>query len=182
MATGDIIVTTDADCIVLPNWLKTILSCYHDSSVQLVAAPVMFSTENHFLSIFQTLDFMTLQGITGAAAYQQVHSMCNGANLSYRKSSFLEVGGFQHIDTQASGDDMMLMHKIYRRFPQGIRFLKSKDAIVTTSPMRNWSDFLNQRIRWASKADRYDDKRIIAVLVLVYFSMPGLPPVPWLQL
>jgi cellulose synthase/poly-beta-1,6-N-acetylglucosamine synthase-like glycosyltransferase len=30
-------------------------------------------------------------------------------------------------------------------------------------------DFFNQRIRWASKADKYTDKRITVVLLLVYF-------------
>ena len=34
--------------------------------------------------------------------------------------------------------------------------------------METWKDFINQRIRWASKADKFDDKRIFAVLVFVY--------------
>jgi poly-beta-1,6-N-acetyl-D-glucosamine synthase len=34
--------------------------------------------------------------------------------------------------------------------------------------MKTWKAFFNQRIRWASKAKKYDDKRIVAVLLLVY--------------
>jgi poly-beta-1,6-N-acetyl-D-glucosamine synthase len=34
--------------------------------------------------------------------------------------------------------------------------------------MQSWSSFFNQRIRWASKAMHYNDKRIFAVLLLVY--------------
>jgi hypothetical protein len=34
--------------------------------------------------------------------------------------------------------------------------------------MHNWSAFINQRIRWASKADRYDDKSVFRILALVY--------------
>jgi hypothetical protein len=34
--------------------------------------------------------------------------------------------------------------------------------------MPSLSTFLNQRIRWASKADKYEDKRIFWVLVFVY--------------
>ena len=34
--------------------------------------------------------------------------------------------------------------------------------------MHSISEFFNQRIRWASKADKYDDKRIFVVLLLVY--------------
>jgi hypothetical protein len=34
--------------------------------------------------------------------------------------------------------------------------------------MADWKSFINQRIRWASKATSYDDKRIFWVLLLVY--------------
>jgi uncharacterized membrane protein len=41
-------------------------------------------------------------------------------------------------------------------------------SIVETQPMKTWKDFFNQRIRWASKADKFDDKRIFAVLIFIY--------------
>jgi cellulose synthase/poly-beta-1,6-N-acetylglucosamine synthase-like glycosyltransferase len=47
-------------------------------------------------------------------------------------------------------------------------FVKSKEAIVQTAPVNSVKEFFNQRIRWASKADKYEDKRIFAVLLLVY--------------
>jgi hypothetical protein len=78
------------------------------------------------------------------------------------------VGGFKGIDNIASGDDMLLMHKIYKRYPDQVKFLCAKDAIVRTFPMHDWGSFFNQRIRWASKADKFDDKRILWVLVMVY--------------
>jgi glycosyltransferase involved in cell wall biosynthesis len=120
------------------------------------------------LSIFQTLDFITLQGITGASVYKKFHSMCNGANLAYEKRAFFEVDGFRGIDAIPSGDDMLLMHKIYNKYPNAVFFLKSPQAIVSTRPQNSWKGFIHQRVRWASKADRYDDKRIFRVLLLVY--------------
>ena len=168
-STGDLIVTTDADCFMGNNWLQTIASFYEKYKPAFIAAPVAINCNNRFLAIFQALDFMTLQGITGASVYKKMHSMCNGANLAYEKIAFKEVGGFKGIDNIASGDDMLLMHKIYQRYPDRILFLKSKEAIVQTKPMDTWKGFFNQRIRWASKADKYDDKRILMVLILVYF-------------
>ena len=168
-STGDLIVTTDADCFMGNNWLQTIASFYEKYKPAFIAAPVAINCNNRFLAIFQALDFMTLQGITGASVFKKMHSMCNGANLAYEKIAFKEVGGFKGIDNIASGDDMLLMHKIYQRYPDRILFLKSKEAIVQTKPMDTWKGFFNQRIRWASKADKYDDKRILMVLILVYF-------------
>jgi len=39
---------------------------------------------------------------------------------------------------------------------------------MQTKPVHSIKEFFNQRIRWASKADLYEDKRIFAALLLVY--------------
>jgi cellulose synthase/poly-beta-1,6-N-acetylglucosamine synthase-like glycosyltransferase len=193
-ASGTLIITTDADCIVPPTWLQTIAQFYEEKKPAFIAAPVLIDTayplqtqinnetskgidlghpspkgEGKGVRLFQSLDFMTLQGITAAVVHKKQMTMCNGANMAYEKMAFDEVGGFASIDNIASGDDMLLMHKIYKRYPNGVLFLNSKNAIVKTAPVNTIAQFFNQRIRWASKADKYDDKRILPVLVVVYF-------------
>ena len=174
-AKGALIVTTDADCTAPSKWLETLASFYIKKRPVFIALPVLFNSplpEDPFFKRlfknFQSLDFMTLQGITGASVYNKFHSMCNGANLAYKKEVFYEVGGFEGIDNIASGDDMLLMHKIQKVHPDKIMFLKSPDVIVLTQPADTLKDFMNQRIRWASKADKYTDKKITGVLLLVY--------------
>ena len=181
-STGELIITTDADCIVPINWLQTISSFYTETNAAFIAMPVNYNSQNNFLEIFQTIDFMTLQGVTGASVYKCIHSMCNGANLAYSKKAFYEVNGFKGIENIASGDDMLLMHKIYQQQPDKVFFLKSQEVIVQTQPMKTLKDFFNQRIRWASKADKYDDKRIFSVLVLVYLFNVILVVLPVLSL
>ena len=165
---GELVLTTDADCVVGNNWLRTIAAYYESTQAQLMVMPVMFMNNHQPLGIFQLLDFMSLQGITGASVYKKMHSMCNGANLAYTRSAFVVVDGFKGIDNIASGDDMLLMHKIAKRFPEGIHYIKSEEVIVQTAAMDTLGSFLQQRIRWASKADRYDDKSIFWVLLMVY--------------
>jgi len=199
-STGDLIVTTDADCIAPTVWLETIAKCKAKTNAVLIVAPVSFipinkttpsgvvepanvviikpedvelmefgsNANNTILSGFQQLDFLVLQGITGASVYKGIHSMCNGANFAYDKNVFYEVKGFEGIDDIASGDDMLLMHKVGKKYPSDITYLYSQNAIVYTQPMKTWSAFLNQRIRWASKATYYKDWRIFSVLLLVY--------------
>ena len=168
-ATGELIVTTDADCIVPPNWLKTIAAFKKEKNAVFIAAPVMLEYKNNFLQIFQSLDFLVLQGITAAAVQKKIHNMCNGANLAYERKAFYEVDGFKGIDNIASGDDMLLMNKIAKRFPDQYFYLLSKEAIVTTNAAKTWKDFFSQRIRWASKATHYNDIKIFCALLLVYF-------------
>lgn len=167
-ATGDLVVTTDADCWCSADWLRMMVSFYEEKKPVFIAAPVSIEGNSSFLGIFQAFDFAVLQGITGASVYKQAHSMCNGANLAYERKAFYEVNGFSGIDDIASGDDMLLMHKIAKRYPGRTGYLRSREAIVYTRPMNTWKAFFNQRIRWASKAARYDDKRIVAVLLMVY--------------
>jgi glycosyltransferase involved in cell wall biosynthesis len=174
-AKGELIVTTDADCVAKENWLATLAHFYQQKMPVFVALPVNFndpSTDDSIIrklfKIFQSLDFMTLQGITGASVFTKVHAMCNGANLAYEKNVFFKVGGFEGIDQLASGDDMLLMQKIQAQYPDRIAFLKSKEVIVNTAPAETLKDFMNQRIRWASKAGHYTDKKITGVLLLVY--------------
>ena len=163
------IVTTDADCVAPANWLATIAAFHQKTDAYFLVMPVVYQTNMlSFLSAFQSIDFMTMQGITGASVNSNVHSMCNGANLAYTKSVFEQVNGFEGIDFIASGDDMMLMHKVYQSFPDKIAYLKSREVVVKTAATASWKDFFSQRIRWASKADKYEDKRIFIVLLLVY--------------
>ena len=174
-AKGELIVTTDADCIAPQKWLQTIGSFFKEKKPVFIALLVELKNplpEDSFakkiFKIFQSLDFMALQGITGASVYKKFHSMCNGANLAYEKKVFYEVNGFEGIDEIASGDDMLLMHKIQKVYPEKVLFLKSPEIIVETKPAATLKEFMNQRIRWASKAGKYTDKKITFVLMLVY--------------
>ncbi|HET6996708.1 MAG TPA: glycosyltransferase [Chitinophagaceae bacterium] len=167
-ASGQLIVATDADCLPPPGWLETIAAFKAKKQSVFVAAPVDINCSSSAVQLFQAMDFMVLQGITGAVVSKNKMSMCNGANLAYEKKVFEEVEGFAGIDHIASGDDMLLMHKIWKKYPGRVHYLKSDQAIVSTQPVESWKEFFSQRIRWASKARKYDDKRILPVLVLVY--------------
>ncbi|MHB1921507.1 MAG: glycosyltransferase [Chitinophagaceae bacterium] len=165
---GELILTTDADCVVGPCWVETLVQFYRATSSCFIAAPVAFHQEKNFFQAFQSLDFMTMQGVTGAMARLKTGTLCNGANLAYEKKAFFAVGGFQGIDSIASGDDMLLMYKMHQAYPGKVNFLKSWEAIVRTLPVERMGDFMQQRIRWSSKAGHYEDSRITLVLALVY--------------
>jgi cellulose synthase/poly-beta-1,6-N-acetylglucosamine synthase-like glycosyltransferase len=178
-AKGEWIVTTDADCIVSATWLGSLAAATQDPATKFIAAPVSFSPalgRKNTLYYFQSIDFMTMQGITAASARLNLGNMCNGANLAFSKAAFAAVGGYEGIDHIASGDDMMLMHKIQQHFPEGICYLKSTAAMVHTPAQPTWRSFLNQRIRWSSKADHYDDKKLTVILAFVYlFNLSFIP-------
>lgn len=165
----DLIVTTDADCIVPKRWLAFFASYYQRNQSAFIAAPVNFYQEENALERFQSLDFIGMMGITGAGIYGRFMHMCNGANLAYPKAVFQEIGGFSDIDHLASGDDMLLLQKIAKRYPKEIGFIKNRDMTVLTKAKPTWESFLQQRIRWASKSNSYTEWQVTVYLALVFF-------------
>jgi cellulose synthase/poly-beta-1,6-N-acetylglucosamine synthase-like glycosyltransferase len=97
-SSGTLIITTDADCVFPEHWLSTLVSFYETFNPVFIAAPVKFSKEKKALHIFQSLDFLSLQGITAASVFSGFHTMCNGANLAYEKKAFEAVNRFAGID------------------------------------------------------------------------------------
>jgi cellulose synthase/poly-beta-1,6-N-acetylglucosamine synthase-like glycosyltransferase len=167
---GQWILCTDADCVLPPYWIESMVRQFENEKSVFIAAPVRIVGKRSALSIFQSLDFACLQGITGAVVFKKLHCMCNGANLGYEKKIFGQIGGFSGIDQLASGDDMLLMQKFFDQYPDRISFLKSPEAIVTTEATVSWKAFFSQRIRWASKARGYKDK-VLSLNLLSVFAL-----------
>jgi len=167
-ANGTLIMTTDADCHPGSNWIKTTVAYYEEHNPVMIAGMVSYFHDTSFLGKFQTLDFLSLVGIAAASIQNGFYNLCNGANLAYTKAAFLEVDGFRQIDHIPSGDDMMLMHKMAKKFGDKIAYLKNKDSIVYTSTEKDFVTFWNQRVRWTSKSTHYEDKRITGILAFVY--------------
>jgi len=165
---GDLIITTDADCRMGADWLATIVNLYEQKNYKMISSPVAYFQEKSFFERLQSLEFLYLIGLGASTIGNKEPSTCNGANLAYEKTTFYEVGGFQGIDDLASGDDELLLHKIAARYPDQIGFLKNREAIVYTHAKETLGAFIQQRKRWASKSTRYKNKAIIVLGVLIW--------------
>ncbi len=167
-STGELIVTTDADCFAGLHWLQNIAAIYEQEKPVMIVAPVDFTSNGSIVQLFQSLDFMSMQGITAASHKLKLGNMSNGANLAFSREAYNAVDGYKGIDHLASGDDYLLMMKMQHAYPDKISYLKNTDAIVKTAPQPDWNSFIQQRIRWASKSGKYDDKKLTSILAFVY--------------
>ena len=173
MAKFDWIVTTDADCIVPINWLKSYNSFIQSKHPDFIAGPVTYSNTQTFFEKFQLLDFLSLIGSSIGGFGIKNPFMCNGANLAYKKNLFNEVKGFEDDKNIASGDDIFMLEKAVKYNRKKVRYLKSNDAVVTTNPLKSIKTLINQRIRWAAKSTQYKNPFSIFT-ALVVFSMNAL--------
>lgn len=168
-ARGELIITTDADCMAPTDWLLLHASLYELKQAKCIAAPVNFYKEQNLLERFQSLDYAGMMVLTGAGIHARTMRLSNGANLAYAKAIFNEVNGFNDINHLASGDDMLLVQKIAAKYPADIYFLKNHHATVVTKAKPDWRSFLQQRIRWATKSSAYREWHITLVLAMVFF-------------
>src|SRR5690606_9368629 len=109
LASGEIIVTTDADCRMGANWIRTIMAYFDKHDSYLVSSPVAYSEEKSRFERLQTLEFLYLIGLGAAGIGNGNPTTCNGANLAYRRDVFFEMGGFKGSDNLASGDDELFL-------------------------------------------------------------------------
>ncbi|MBP6410681.1 MAG: glycosyltransferase [Pseudarcicella sp.] len=151
VAKGELIVTTDGDCLATEYWLSSIEQLYKSKNAKLISAPVTYFDQNNIWNAFQIIELASLVGTGASTLNLQKPTMCNGANLAYPKSVFLEVNGFEGNQHLASGDDEFLMHKIAKKHPKDLYFLKNNQAIIQTFAPNKLSTFYHQRKRWASK-------------------------------
>ncbi|MBC3785699.1 glycosyltransferase [Spirosoma utsteinense] len=211
LATGELIVTTDGDCRVGPDWLASMAAFYQETGAKLISGPVTFaapagelyrqqgrgvnpghtekgadrpylSASQRLFALLQTVEFASLIGSGACTMALGKPTMCNGANLCYQKRVFTEVGGFAGVDHLASGDDEFLMHKVAARYPTGVHFLKSRDAIVSTQAHLSLSSFYQQRKRWASKWKAYESwlPSVLAVFIFLSNAAPVVAVGGWL--
>ena len=157
-AKNDWILTTDADCEVPSTWLLAINEKIIQTNAKMICGPVKLESKKGFASIFEILNFNSLQGATMGSFGWNQPILCNGANLGYNKQTFNAVNGFEGNDNIASGDDIFLLEKIKQQYPNSVHFLKAPEAIVSTKPQESFKEFVNQQQRWAAKSKSYQNR------------------------
>ena len=176
-AQGSIIVATDADCRVPAQWLSAIAIYFTQPKVKMVFGGVRMQQRNFFHDL-QAIEFSSLIGSGAATAAMGYPTLCNGANIAYRKAVFEEVNGYTGNAHVPSGDDEFLMRKIKAMYPDGIYFLSDGDSVVATQPNETVGAFIRQRLRWAGKW-RYNTSTYTMLLAIYIFSIQVMTLLCW---
>ncbi len=161
------ILTTDADCLPSPTWVRSMVDCFSQTNADMVAGPVLLKGNGSFFARFQRLEFLSLIGSAAGSLSLGKTVMCNSANLGFRKESYMEVQE-ELKDNIASGDDVFLLMALGRCGDKKLTYLKNRAAVVTTSIIDTFDDFFKQRQRWASKSRHYRNPSSVFTSLLVF--------------
>lgn len=163
IASSDLILQTDADCILPLNWIKESVKPFQNSKTEAALGVVDMLPQQRKSTQFMALEFLSLQASGIALGKRGLPIMSNGANLSYRKSSWEQY----HLeeDKWASGDDVFFIQKLALKNKESIAI--NEKSVVTTLTPASLKEFINQRIRWGSKTVAYPmvEAKYVAYLV-----------------
>jgi len=144
-AKGEVILTTDADCEVKPLWAKTVCSYYQDD-VAIVTGVTTQVAKNWFGGM-QAIDFVYLLTAGAGTTNLKIPVSCIGNNMSYRKSAYDEVGGYEKLPHSVT-EDFTLMNAIYNLKKYKVIFPIDDQTLVTSIPCRSLKSLIRQKKRW----------------------------------
>ncbi|MCL2596989.1 MAG: glycosyltransferase [Paludibacter sp.] len=165
-ASGELILTTDADCIADERWVENVRNFQAQNDCDLIILPVLMRTNDLYFSEIQQLEFSTLVASGAGASGGGSPIMCNAANMAFKKEIFTRSQDNLQF-SQQSGDDIFLLESV-KHLGGKISFLKSQNAVVQTNACETLHDFFLQRSRWAGKSTAYSDKLLILTALTIF--------------
>jgi cellulose synthase/poly-beta-1,6-N-acetylglucosamine synthase-like glycosyltransferase len=170
---SDLIFTTDADCVVLPTWISSMVK-HFDDNVGVVSGVTLFSKDRRISPLlcgFQQIDFLSQTACGAGAIGMGAVNNCNGSNMAFRRSSFDEVGGYSSIARINSGSDSLLAQKIVATTRWQMRFAYAPETHVVTAPLSDWGKLFQQRMRWAGQTPNYRLSTVIFLAASFVFYL-----------
>jgi cellulose synthase/poly-beta-1,6-N-acetylglucosamine synthase-like glycosyltransferase len=151
LASGDIIMSVDADCVVDREAVGRIVSCFADPSVMAAVANVKIGNPGSFLSMVQYLEFALSFYFKKADSVLNSIYIIGGAGGAFRREVFDAVGPYneKHIT-----EDIDLSVRIQRA---GMRIVYADRAVIYTEGASDLGGLMKQRLRW--KRGRIDTFR-----------------------
>ncbi len=146
IAKGEVILTTDADCEPVPDWVYTTAS-YYEKNVGMVNGFTTQEAKNSFDGM-QALDFIYLLTVASGTINLGYPISCIGNNMSYRKKAYLDVGGYENLPFSVT-EDSQLLNTMNRLKKYKIIYPLDVKALVNSVPCKNIKELYRQKKRWA---------------------------------
>jgi cellulose synthase/poly-beta-1,6-N-acetylglucosamine synthase-like glycosyltransferase len=173
-AVNEIIVFTDADCIVGSSWLETIDKYFYGTIGILQGITTYFKVSelNPLFFGLQAADFLSHGVVAASGIGAGIPINSNANNLAIRKNVFFEVGGYTRgLERIVSADDDLLLQKVWRSKEWRVAFMADTAGAVTTKPTISVSGVFNQRKRWGSNTAHYNYLQIMFLSGIFLFYL-----------
>lgn len=177
---GEILLLTDADCSPPPTWVRALVEHYQPGTAIVPGySPYRFDTPvPRLLRGMLALDFFALATVAAATCGLGKPATAAGCNLSYRRSTYEQAGGFGPIQHWVSGDDDLFLQLVVRKKLGRYAYAYTPDAAVPGAAPARWQQFWHQRIRYASKSLYYSLPMTLALAAVYLLNLLCAATVP----
>lgn len=155
---GELLLFTDADCVVPPHWVEETVKYYNDDAVGLVAGFTSLKATNPFEAI-QALDWFVLFSIAAATIRLHFPVTAIGNNLSVRRRAYESTGGYAKIPFSVT-EDYALFHAVTATGKWRARFPVDASTLVESLPCPSLPGLFSQKKRWFTGGAEMDLKSI----------------------
>ena len=175
---GEIILTTDADCVVPPTWISEVVREFQPDVGMVVGFSILTPTlpprslwKRLFLNL-QACELLAIFSLYAGCLRVGVAFACTGNNLAYRREVYQELGGFKALGYTVA-EDNMLLQAVQRQTDWRIVPLCRPGSVVQARPTESVRAFLKQRSRWGSN-NLENRPSLILFMFIIYFFYAGL--------
>ena len=187
-ARGEILLMTDADCLVGPGWVRGMVS-HFSADVGFVIGFSQIGSPGENLGwrgSYEAIDFLNLMACIWGSTGRGHAMAASGQNLAYRRCVYDEVGGFSKVIHRASGDDVLLMQMVRNDTNWRIVFAADRPTFSVHPRAVSWRSLLAQRSRWASNVPmiaRMDPLFFLYMIVTYILSwfVVAAPLIWWME-
>jgi len=156
-SSGDVIVTSDADCSYRPGWLAALVAAF-EPGVAMVSGYVETDVSGGpggskipWWAWVEAADWFSLMLVSRSMLRFGKAYASSANNQAYLRSAFERAGGFGAGARAPSGDEDLLAQRLGALPGHRVVFADEPAARVTTSTAGSFVAFLKQRSRWVSR-------------------------------
>ena len=142
LATGDIIMSIDADCYVPPTTVANFVQHFEDPTVMAAVGNVRIGNTDTIVGVVQYLEFLFSFYFKKAESLVNTIYIIGGAAGAFRREVFDKIGPYS---TTNITEDIELSVRIQGN---GMRIAYAPEAIVYTEGAVTLGGLMKQRLRW----------------------------------
>lgn len=154
---GEVIVTSDADCSYRPGWLVAMVSAFQPGVAMVsgyVETDPSLGRQGDVPPMWarvEAADWFSLMLVSRSMLRFGRAYASSANNQAYLRSAFEQAGGFGAGARAPSGDEDLLAQRLGALPGLRVAFADEPHARVTTSSAGSFLAFLKQRSRWVSR-------------------------------
>ena len=157
----EILLLTDADCVVPENWLSS-YNHHLNEEIDLVTGSVLEPSTTGIHNFSNRMN----SGIYASTSGLRIPFGCSGGNFCIRKSRFEKVGGYSQIKHYLAGDDKMMLNLVKK---SGGKITYNPESLVLTAPVKLDKKFDQKKRRYGKFNMSTIGIKLLQIAILAFY-------------